>query len=193
MNIVAKLVDLTGKKFNMLTVIHKCDFKKNNKVTWHCRCDCGNEVDVNSRELTKGVTWCCGCTKKEHPHEDFTGKRFGSLVAIEYVGKNSWKCRCDCGGYIVTRGYGLKTGHSLSCGHCTTNNMIGKKYGHLTVLELVGSNKDGRDLVRCRCDCGNEKVCVARELRNGSVVTCGCRIGRYDNTGLVGVKNASKA
>ena len=34
--------------------------------------------------------------------QDLAGKRFGRLIAIEVVGKNSknesiWKCRCDCG------------------------------------------------------------------------------------------------
>lgn len=51
---------------------------------------------------------------------DLTGKRFKYLIVIERAeSKNKrtmWRCRCDCGGYIVTRADALKIGDSLSCG-----------------------------------------------------------------------------
>ena len=39
-------VDLTGKKFGRLTPQY---YIKGGK--WHCICDCGNEVDVDTRNL----------------------------------------------------------------------------------------------------------------------------------------------
>lgn len=37
-------------------------------MKWHCKCDCGNEVDVITNSLTSGNTTSCGATihKKKH-------------------------------------------------------------------------------------------------------------------------------
>lgn len=52
-------------------------------------------------------------------------------------------------------------------------DLIGQRFGRLTVLEQKG--KKGRKIYwRCQCDCGNIKDVATAELRNGSVVSCGC-------------------
>jgi hypothetical protein len=61
---MGKLIDLTGQKFDKLTVI-KRDCSKNGKALWLCRCDCGNEIIVNSNSLRSGNTHSCGCLQKE--------------------------------------------------------------------------------------------------------------------------------
>lgn len=48
--------------------------------------------------------------------QDLTGKRFGRLVAIEYLGNSRWKCKCDCGKYHEVLAYSLKNGITRSCG-----------------------------------------------------------------------------
>lgn len=59
-----------------------------------------------------------------------------------------------------------------------TEDMIGKKYGKLTVLGIdhYKLDKDGykRYYLRCKCDCGNEKVVIAYSLTRGLTVSCGC-------------------
>lgn len=54
--------------------------------------------------------------------------------------------------------------------------VIGKKFGRLTVISYAGN--DGppafRLLYRCRCDCGREKTIRGRHVRDGRVVSCGC-------------------
>lgn len=51
---------------------------------------------------------------------DLTGMRFGRLIVIERAenqGKRvMWRCLCDCGTEIVTRGGSLTSGGSQSCG-----------------------------------------------------------------------------
>jgi hypothetical protein len=61
--------NLTNKKFNYLTAIHPV--KKPETVRsrqlgtwWLCRCDCGNEKIVRSRELIANETKSCGCKNK---------------------------------------------------------------------------------------------------------------------------------
>ena len=49
-------VDLTGKKFGKLTPLY---YIKGGK--WHCKCDCGNECDVDTRNLNSNHTQSCGC------------------------------------------------------------------------------------------------------------------------------------
>jgi len=51
---------------------------------------------------------------------DLTGRRFGKLTAIEYVGSSEigslWSCRCDCGEAANKRAHHLLNGTSTSCG-----------------------------------------------------------------------------
>lgn len=51
--------DKIGKKFGLLT-IEKC-FLKNKNYYYHCKCDCGNFVDVIGKNLFNGNTCSCGC------------------------------------------------------------------------------------------------------------------------------------
>ena len=53
-------VDLTGKIFTYLTPLY---YIKGGK--WHCKCKCGNELDVDTRNLNTGHTKSCGCLQKE--------------------------------------------------------------------------------------------------------------------------------
>lgn len=57
-----RLKDLTGKKFNMLTVIslNRID----TRTYWNCRCDCGKETVVEATKL--GRTQSCGCIDVSH-------------------------------------------------------------------------------------------------------------------------------
>jgi hypothetical protein len=56
---------------------------------------------------------------------DLTGKRFGLLVAIEYLGRARWRCRCDCGQETRSNGAHLRHGFSRSCG-CTRAKAAGQ-------------------------------------------------------------------
>lgn len=54
------LIDLTGKKFGMLTVVGRAPNRKG-RTMWKCKCDCGNIVDVEASNLKSGHTTSCGC------------------------------------------------------------------------------------------------------------------------------------
>lgn len=51
---------------------------------------------------------------------------------------------------------------------------VGKKFGRLTVLERVGTAKNGSPIVRCMCDCGVIKFNNIANLTNNTTVSCGC-------------------
>jgi len=53
-------------------------------------------------------------------------------------------------------------------------DMIGKRFGRLTVIEFAGMNYRRSATWRCLCDCGNEKIVDGNPLRMGTVRSCGC-------------------
>ena len=99
-----KIKDLTGQRFGLLVAQYRVENIK--PVKWHCRCDCGAEVDVYSSNLVRGLTRSCGapnhrtstCPTHSAKWEDITGQRFGKLVALSYdKARHRWLCKCDCG------------------------------------------------------------------------------------------------
>lgn len=63
-------VDITGQKYGRLTALYPTE-KRDSKgfVIWHCRCDCGKELDVSYNSLMYTHIQSCGCKKKEHDQE----------------------------------------------------------------------------------------------------------------------------
>ena len=59
--------DITGQHFGQLTALYPTE-KRDPKgyVIWHCRCDCGNEVDVTYNKLLYTNQVSCGCRKNAH-------------------------------------------------------------------------------------------------------------------------------
>lgn len=53
--------DLTGQRFGRLVVVKESELRKSNRVTWHCKCDCGKEKDIISKDLVSGKSKSCGC------------------------------------------------------------------------------------------------------------------------------------
>jgi hypothetical protein len=53
-------------------------------------------------------------------------------------------------------------------------NLVGKKFNRLTVMEYVRTDKHYNSYWLCKCDCGNEVVITAGRLRTGHSKSCGC-------------------
>lgn len=182
-------IDITGKKFGMLTVI-KLDEMIRGDAKWICRCDCGNTKSFYGYNLKNSGTVSCGCYAKQKSRERFTSnltnKVYGCLLVIEQKGtdkaKNTrWLVRCVyCKKEKVVLGLNLKNGNTRSCSCQERKSNVtkykdisGNKYGLLTVVDYVGSDKDGNALWNVICDCGNKKVVAGYELRR-KLYSCGC-------------------
>ena len=61
-------------------------------------------------------------------------------------------------------------------------NLVGQRFGMLTVVEQAASGKDGKRRWICRCDCGKETTVLGQNLTRGGTVSCGCK-KRNDLTG----------
>lgn len=59
-----KLYDLKDKEFNFLQVIEKCENSMGNQIYWKCKCVCGKEINVTTRNLRSGKVKSCGCMKR---------------------------------------------------------------------------------------------------------------------------------
>lgn len=80
---MSKLIDLTGQKFGLLTVIDKAG-SSSNATYWRCLCECGNTVKVSGGNLKTGHTTSCGCKRKRSPSRTH-GK---SNTRLYYVWQN---------------------------------------------------------------------------------------------------------
>lgn len=73
---MGKFEDLTGKKFNRLTVL--CLGKRNscNQLQWKCKCECGNIILATTTYLKTGHTKSCSCYNKESASKRLKDKKF---------------------------------------------------------------------------------------------------------------------
>lgn len=58
------LINITGTKYNKLTVLYKVKAKSKASAYWLCKCDCGQETVVAGCKLKSGSTKSCGCHRK---------------------------------------------------------------------------------------------------------------------------------
>lgn len=65
---MAKLIDLTNKRFDKLTVIDRADdlvLPSGKRIAaWLCLCDCGNKIIARGDYLRNETTRHCGCDRK---------------------------------------------------------------------------------------------------------------------------------
>jgi len=66
----------------------------------------------------------------------------------------------------------------------TRTDMVGKRYGRLTVLSYATKDPKRAHWL-CACACGATKVIAGKSLRNGSTKSCGC--GQFD-----GIRESAK-
>jgi len=52
------------------------------------------------------------------------------------------------------------------------NDLIGTRTGMLTAIEIIDTDKGQK--VKCKCDCGNEKIIAIKSFKYGKVKSCGC-------------------
>lgn len=120
------------------------------------------------------------------------GQIFGRLtVECQASGKSQrfYECLCVCGGRKTVSIYDLRRGFTQSCG-CLyreartlagklpkthmVNDLTGRVFGMLTVVERRSNTKYGTTAWLVRCECGEEKVSTGNHLITGQVASCGC-------------------
>lgn len=179
--------DLIGRRFDHLLVIEKAEEKEQRYRTWLCLCDCGNQIVVNTKNLTQGRRRDCGCRKQRRIRKtkDHTKEKYGALTVEAFAGveggSSMWKCRCDCGGIInvpTTRLVRLKQ-KDCGCGRgrerVNYKDISGWQKGLLLALYPTEKrDRKGSIVWMCRCDCGNIIEMTESDFVYGNSVSCGC-------------------
>lgn len=115
---------------------------------------------------------------------DLVGERYGKLTVLERVidetKRSKWLCQCDCGNKKVIRNDALraKVKPTRSCGCVSSNaqDLTGRRFALLTVIEDTGKRSHRKKIYKCRCDCGNISYVPSYSLNNGGTKSCGCLI-----------------
>lgn len=69
-------------------------------------------------------------------------------------------------------------------------NLIGQRFGKLTVTEYAESIRNNQTTFKCLCDCGNEHIALGYLLKRNAVQSCGClRIETSKANGLSSKKH----
>ena len=89
---------------------HWTVLKYTGNMRWLCRCDCGTEREVLSKNLRDGRSTACGeCEFSKTKRIDLTGKTFGEWHVDSYAGDKYWNCTCSCGRQRKVPGFALRT------------------------------------------------------------------------------------
>ncbi len=63
--------ELTGQKFNRLTVIEFAEIRRG-RAYWLCQCECGKNLIADGHQISSGSTKSCGCWHKDRWHKVIT-------------------------------------------------------------------------------------------------------------------------
>lgn len=144
-----------GDVFGRLTVLYRdIENQPYGRITWLCRCECGNIISVTAKDLKSGNKQSCGCLARDSSIknisktltnlEDLTGQRSGNLTVIRLATENEkvnrpkglryWYCKCDCGNSHIVSTSDFKLGKVQSCG-CLNSK------GEALISSLLENNK----------------------------------------------------
>jgi very-short-patch-repair endonuclease len=126
-------LNLIGQRFGNLVVTSESPIRKNNRVVWNCKCDCGENTLVTTDLLRQGKTTSCGCKRKARIInfnktvkrvgcvKNEIGNHYGFLTVLERAENRrqdtaAWLCQCKCGNKKIVSGEDLRKGVVNSCG-----------------------------------------------------------------------------
>ena len=116
------------------------------------------------------------------------GQKFGKLTVIKETEERKnksivWICKCECGQQEKFSTKELRSDGIVQC-HCCGNqrkpnsnlleDIIGKKFNSLLVLEKTEKKAGGKILYKCKCDCGKITYVNRTDLQKSHIKSCGC-------------------
>ena len=170
------LIDLTGKKFGRWTVLYRGDTRSTpsgqSKTVWHCRCECGEEKDVDACNLTSGASQSCGCLQKDSILIDLSKRVYdddGNLI----------QKLCPCCQKFVNISLFSKNKRRADSYNEYCNNCL--KYHPKKRYDHYKSNAKGRGL------CFDISIDEFRNITSKPCVYCGEFSTYFNNLGINGI------
>jgi hypothetical protein len=136
---------------------------------------------------------------KKYDIKDYLHCKFGNLTILsdkkhkDKRGYTVYECLCDCGNKCYKQLNSVVNGHDKTCGKCKlrykdenrskklTKDITGQRFGMLTAVRIVGSDKFGRKKWLFNCDCGNSVECSLNNVQSGNTKSCGCLRHKSNN------------
>jgi len=158
-NTTLPIKDLTGQTFGNWIVL-----KYTGKSRFKCRCTCGTEKDVCSRELKNGDSKSCGCAGNGKIVKDLSGLIFGKLTVQKQDGYNKhrnavWICSCSCGNITTVASGSLIKGYIRSCGCAKLEMLAARTPEQLYERCIKGAKKANKASIKYHWKTGQELVC----------------------------------
>lgn len=196
-----KYKHLIGTKINEWTVLDIIVHDENEKHHTYLRvqCSCGEIREIYITEILghsgKEKKYCDRCRRKKldeavfEQYNHLLGTTIHGWTVLKIIPPNDKHkktyalCMCRCGTVKEVKMKYLLDGKSKDCGcgrkemlrETRTKNLVGQKFGKLTVVELLeDSNQFARRVYKCRCDCGNDTTVPSNSLLSHQTLSCGC-------------------
>lgn len=176
-----RFIDLRRQKFGHLTVLEVTGKAEDGSYIWLVNCDCNPDrpFPVNGGDLRRGRKTHCGC--RHGNRAELLGKGYGKLQVVDFyynaeLNDFYWICLCDCGEHTTAKTVDLTSGSKKSCGCLKSPDLIGKRFGMLTVTKKLNKKRHGYFLWEVLCDCGNRDEAITGHLTSGNKRSCGCII-----------------
>lgn len=187
-NKIKKLKDkIIGEKFGALEILdvtgEKLENGKQKRMFVEVGCECGEIKEMPFYNIERGSYKYCS---NECPAKSgfYIGQQIYNLTITGDLGiRKDYRNKgrrfvntiCVCGKGREVQLNKLKSGSIKSCSkHCPMylTDIIGEKYGYLTVLEELKRTNDNERLFLCKCDCGKEVSKRMNKLTSGHTKYC---------------------
>ena len=184
------VMKLDEEKNKQLKFERKMGLRSNAPLYYICQCECGNIISLSKQKIKSRKIY--GCDKCRHiDFNKYIGINLNKWTILELekekYDKPHFKCKCQCGTIRYVNCYNIINEKSKDCG-CGRKEFLsfmkkdlkGMKFGKLTVLEISYTNKHGKDVYKCICDCGNECEVWSNCLTTNHTISCGCSKSKYN-------------
>jgi hypothetical protein len=195
---------MIGQTINGLTIIAE-DIEKNKQLKlerkqglrssapkyYICQCDCGNIIILTKQKIhNRKKSGCSKCAKINF--SQYINQRINDWTILNYTKTpygEFFECKCKCGMIKLVNCYNIINNYSKNCGcgrketlsQSKRKDMIGKKFGKLTVMNLHHKNQNGKLIYECVCECGNKCYPTTASLISGHTQSCGCLVSKYNS------------
>jgi len=130
--------DIQNHRFGRLIALYPTSARDaKQSVYWHCRCDCGNEVDLTEDNLVHGSYKSCGCLGKELKKNIHKQLHIIDGTCLEWIENRKYRSDNTSGFRGVSKN---KRGH-----YRVNIGFKGKKY-------YIGTFSDYEDAVKARLE-----------------------------------------
>lgn len=184
---ISKIEISVGDKIGVVEVIGRVYNQKRREWEYLCKCRCGNKFKTRKDHLLKPRVGCRMCINKVKADKDFSGiiseEEYKKMVYTKNFEKMQKKALREKEKQEKIEERKLlkierqkqieDKKNKFKNSRLTSAVWIGQKFNMLTVIDI--SVDSGKTYWTCECDCGNIVTKLAKSVKFGHFISCGCR------------------